>query len=83
MLCFLSGFDFYLLLHKITVLYNAFLFLLSQSDCNHVDSLLSLEGYLQLLSSQVETMLEVNEKIQVLPVDWNAVSNYWVMTYSV
>lgn len=28
-------------------------------------------------------MLEVNEKIQVLPVDWSTVSNYWVMTYSV
>lgn len=43
-----------------------FLFL-SQSNSNHGDSLLSLEGYLQLLSSQVENMLEVNEKIQVLP----------------
>lgn len=60
-----------------------FSFLLSQSNCNHGDSLLSLEGYLQLLSSQVANMLEVNEKIQVLPVDWSTVSNYWVMTYSV
>ncbi|OWK64223.1 nuclear factor erythroid 2-related factor 3 [Lonchura striata] len=31
-----------------------------QSNSNHGDSLLSLEGYLQLLSSQVENMLEVN-----------------------
>ncbi|XP_053795031.1 nuclear factor erythroid 2-related factor 3 isoform X2 [Vidua chalybeata] len=33
---------------------------INQSNSNHVDSLLSLEGYLQLLSSQVENMLEVN-----------------------
>ncbi|XP_041267525.1 nuclear factor erythroid 2-related factor 3 [Onychostruthus taczanowskii] len=32
----------------------------NQSNSNHVDSLLSLEGYFQLLSSQVENMLEVN-----------------------
>ncbi|XP_050827394.1 nuclear factor erythroid 2-related factor 3 isoform X3 [Serinus canaria] len=38
---------------------------INQSNSNHVDSLLTLEGYLQLLSSQVENMLEVNEKIQV------------------
>ncbi|KAM4908096.1 nuclear factor erythroid 2-related factor 3 isoform 1-T1 [Sylvia borin] len=33
---------------------------INQSNSNHVDSLLSFEGYLQLLSSQVENMLEVN-----------------------
>ncbi|XP_056341464.1 nuclear factor erythroid 2-related factor 3 [Oenanthe melanoleuca] len=33
---------------------------INQSNSNHVDSLLSLEGYLQLLPSQVENMLEVN-----------------------
>lgn len=33
---------------------------INQSNSNHVDSLLSLEGYIQLLSSQVENMLEVN-----------------------
>ncbi|XP_041899017.1 nuclear factor erythroid 2-related factor 3 isoform X1 [Corvus kubaryi] len=33
---------------------------INQSNCNHGDSLLSLEGYLQLLSSQVGNMLEVN-----------------------
>ncbi|XP_058686832.1 nuclear factor erythroid 2-related factor 3 isoform X2 [Poecile atricapillus] len=33
---------------------------INQRNSNHVDSLLSLEGYLQLLSSQVENMLEVN-----------------------
>ncbi|XP_072710198.1 nuclear factor erythroid 2-related factor 3 [Ciconia boyciana] len=40
---------------------------INQSNCNHVDSLLSLEGYLQLLSSQMENMLEVSllEDIQV------------------
>ncbi|XP_063266280.1 nuclear factor erythroid 2-related factor 3 isoform X2 [Prinia subflava] len=32
----------------------------NQSNSNHVDSLLSLEGYLQLLSSQLENMLEEN-----------------------
>ncbi|XP_030913492.1 nuclear factor erythroid 2-related factor 3 [Geospiza fortis] len=32
----------------------------NQSNSNYVDSILSLEGYLQLLSSQVENMLEVN-----------------------
>ncbi|XP_054671536.1 nuclear factor erythroid 2-related factor 3 [Grus americana] len=39
----------------------------NQSNHNHVDSLLSLEGYLQLLSSQMENMLEVSllEDIQV------------------
>lgn len=57
-----------------------FLFLLSQSNSNHVDSLLSLEGYLQLLPSQVENMLEVNEKIQVLPIDWNTASNNSVLS---
>ena len=82
-LCFLSDFDFYLLLCKITVLYEAFLFVLSQSNCSHVNSLLSLEGYLQLLSSQMENMLEVNEKTHVLLIDWNTVSDYWIMTYSV
>ncbi|XP_027594174.1 nuclear factor erythroid 2-related factor 3 isoform X2 [Pipra filicauda] len=33
---------------------------INQSNRNHVDSLLSLEGYLQLLSSQMENMLEVS-----------------------
>ncbi|XP_066051571.1 nuclear factor erythroid 2-related factor 3 isoform X2 [Chamaea fasciata] len=33
---------------------------INQSNSNHVDSLLFFEGYLQLLSSQVENMLEVN-----------------------
>ncbi|XP_032907619.1 nuclear factor erythroid 2-related factor 3 isoform X2 [Catharus ustulatus] len=33
---------------------------INQSNSNHVDSLLSLEGCLQLLPSQVENMLEVN-----------------------
>ncbi|XP_039934976.1 nuclear factor erythroid 2-related factor 3 isoform X1 [Hirundo rustica] len=33
---------------------------INQSNSHHVDSPLSLEGYLQLLSSQVENMLEVN-----------------------
>lgn len=33
---------------------------INQSNSNHVDSLVSLEGCLQLLSSQVENMLEVN-----------------------
>lgn len=56
-----------------------FLFLL-QSNSNYVDSFLSLEGYLQLLSSQVENMLEVNEKIQVFPIDFNRVSNYSVLS---
>ncbi|KAM6338472.1 nuclear factor erythroid 2-related factor 3 [Podargus strigoides] len=39
----------------------------NQSNRNHVDSLLSLEGYLQLLSSQMENMLEVGllEDLQV------------------
>ncbi|XP_009867726.1 PREDICTED: nuclear factor erythroid 2-related factor 3, partial [Apaloderma vittatum] len=38
-----------------------------ESNCNHVDSLPSLEGYLQLLSSEVENMLEVSllEDLQV------------------
>lgn len=58
------------------------LFLLSQSNHNHVDSLLSLDSYLQLLSSQMENMLEVNEKAHVLLIDWNTVSDYWIMTYS-
>lgn len=79
-LCFLSDFDFYLLLCKICMLYTVFLFLLSQSHSNHVDSLLFLEGYLRLLPSQVENMLEVNEKIQILPIDWNTVSNYSVLS---
>lgn len=79
MLCFLSHFDFYLLLGGITVPYTLFLFL-SQSNSNYADSILSLEGYLQLLSSQVENMLEVNEKIQVLPIDLNTVSNYSVLS---
>lgn len=77
--CFLSDFDFYLLLGEITVPYTMFLFL-SQSNSNHVDSILSLESYLQLLSSQVENMLEVNEKIQLLPIDLNKVSNYPVLS---
>ncbi|XP_057274324.1 nuclear factor erythroid 2-related factor 3 isoform X1 [Pezoporus wallicus] len=40
---------------------------INQSNHNHVDSLLSLESYLQLLSSQMENMLEVRllEDIQV------------------
>ncbi|XP_030344610.1 nuclear factor erythroid 2-related factor 3 isoform X2 [Strigops habroptila] len=40
---------------------------INQSNRNHVDSLLSLESYLQLLSSQMENMLEVSllEDIQV------------------
>ncbi|XP_075562461.1 chromobox protein homolog 3 isoform X2 [Pelecanus crispus] len=40
---------------------------INQSNCNHVDSLLSLEGCLQLLTSQMENMLEVSllEDIQV------------------
>ncbi|XP_035749957.1 nuclear factor erythroid 2-related factor 3 [Egretta garzetta] len=40
---------------------------INQSNCNHVDSLLSLEEYLQLLSSQMENMIEVSllEDIQV------------------
>ncbi|KAM6276909.1 nuclear factor erythroid 2-related factor 3 isoform 2-T2 [Spheniscus humboldti] len=40
---------------------------INQSNRNHVDSLLSLEGYLQLLSSQMENMLEASllEDIQV------------------
>ncbi|KAM6102087.1 LOW QUALITY PROTEIN: nuclear factor erythroid 2-related factor 3 [Theristicus caerulescens] len=33
---------------------------INQSNRNHVDSLLSLEGYIQLLSSQMENMLEVS-----------------------
>ncbi|XP_075602090.1 nuclear factor erythroid 2-related factor 3 isoform X4 [Balearica regulorum gibbericeps] len=33
---------------------------INQSNHNHVDSLLSLEGYLQLLSSQMENMLEIS-----------------------
>ncbi|KAM6089052.1 nuclear factor erythroid 2-related factor 3 isoform 1-T1 [Chlamydotis macqueenii] len=39
----------------------------NQSNHNHVDSLLSLEGYLQLLSSQMENMLETSllEDVQV------------------
>ncbi|KAM6422502.1 LOW QUALITY PROTEIN: nuclear factor erythroid 2-related factor 3 [Rhynochetos jubatus] len=40
---------------------------INQSNRNHVDSPLSLEGYLQLLSSQVENMLEASllEETQV------------------
>ncbi|KAM9023732.1 nuclear factor erythroid 2-related factor 3 isoform 2-T2 [Ara ararauna] len=40
---------------------------INQSNCNHVDSLLSLENYLQLLSSQMENVLEVSlpEDIQL------------------
>ncbi|XP_074999619.1 nuclear factor erythroid 2-related factor 3 isoform X2 [Calonectris borealis] len=40
---------------------------INQSNCKHVDSLLSLEGYLQLLSSQMENVLEASllEDIQV------------------
>ncbi|KAM6209230.1 LOW QUALITY PROTEIN: nuclear factor erythroid 2-related factor 3 [Sarcoramphus papa] len=40
---------------------------INESNCSHVDSLLSLEGYLQLLSSQMENMLEASllEDIQV------------------
>ncbi|XP_074753605.1 nuclear factor erythroid 2-related factor 3 [Athene noctua] len=40
---------------------------INQSNGNHIDSHLSSEGYLQLLSSQVENMLEVSllEDIQV------------------
>ncbi|XP_074430980.1 nuclear factor erythroid 2-related factor 3 isoform X1 [Larus michahellis] len=40
---------------------------INQGNRNHVDPLLSFEGYLQLLSSQVENMLEVSllEDIQV------------------
>ena len=79
MLYFLLDFDFYLLLCKITVLYKVFLFLLSQSNHSHVDSLLSLKGYLQLLSSQMENMLEVSEKTSVLLIDWNTVSDYWII----
>lgn len=82
-LYFLLNFDFYLLLCKITVLYQVFLFLLSQSTCSHVDSLLSLEGYLQLLSSQMENMLEVNGETHILLIDWDTISDYWIMTYSV
>ncbi|XP_062364372.1 nuclear factor erythroid 2-related factor 3 isoform X2 [Cinclus cinclus] len=33
---------------------------INQNNSNHVDSLLSLEGYLQILPSQVENMLEAN-----------------------
>lgn len=78
-LYFLLDFDFYLLLCKITVLYKVFLFLLSQSNHSHVDSLLSLKGYLQLLSSQMENMLEVSDKTSVLLIDWNTVSDYWII----
>lgn len=67
-LYFLSDFDV-----KYLCFYEVFLFLLSQSNHNHVDSLLSLEGYLQLLSSQMENMLEVNEKTHVLLIDWKTV----------
>lgn len=79
MLYFLLDFDFYLLLCKITVLYKVFLFLLSQSNHSHVDSLLSLKGCLQLLSSQMENMLEVKEKTSVLLIGWNTVSDYWII----
>ncbi|XP_028941720.1 nuclear factor erythroid 2-related factor 3, partial [Antrostomus carolinensis] len=33
---------------------------INQSTCSHVDSLLSLEGYFQLLSSQMENILEAS-----------------------
>lgn len=82
-LYFLLDFDFCLFLCKTTVLYKVFLFLLSQSNRNHVDSLLSLEGYLQLLSSQVENMLEVNKKTHVSLIDWDTISDYWITTYPV
>jgi len=83
MLCFLLEFDFYLLLCKITVLCKAFLFLLSQSNRSCADSLLSLEGCLQFMSSQMENVLEVNGKTHILLIGWDTVSDYSIMTSSV